>query len=72
MATPQRIASSCLKDIGYDHDARVLMLEFQHGGVYRYSDVPPFIYEGLLSAPSLGRYFQRHVRGSYVFARVAR
>ena len=59
------VASSCLTDIGYDHEARVLMLGFQHGGVYRYRDVPPFVFEGLMNAASLGQYFQRHVRGSY-------
>ena len=70
MVALQRVASSCLTDVGYDFDARVLMLGFRHGGVYRYSDVPAFVYEGLMKAPSLGRYFQRHVRGSYAYKRV--
>ena len=72
MVALEQVASSCLTNVGYDFDARVLMLGFQHGGVYRYSDVPPFVYEGLMNAPSLGRYFQRYVRGSYPFERVSR
>jgi hypothetical protein len=56
MTSLEQVASSCLSDVGYDHRARVLMLGFQHGAVYRYCDVPSFIYEGLMTAPSLGRF----------------
>ena len=71
MTALEQVASSCLSDVGYNHCARVLMLEFQHGGIYYYSDVPPFIYEGLMTAPSLGRFFQRYIRQEYRFERMA-
>ncbi len=70
MTSQEQVASSCLSNVGYDHRARVLMLGFQHGATYRYCDVPPFIYEGLMTAPSLGRFFQRYIRQEYPFERV--
>lgn len=70
MTSLEQVASSCLSNVGYDHRARVLMLGFQHGATYRYCDVPPFIYEGLMTAPSLGRFFQRYIRQEFPFERV--
>ena len=32
---------------------------------YKYFGVPPEVYEGLIAAPSMGRYFSQHIRGRY-------
>lgn len=64
------VASSSLDSVGYDGDERVLEIEFVHGGVYRYEDVSPDVYEGLMSAGSHGRYFHEHVRGQYRYRRI--
>ena len=71
MTFRDQLSSSCLSDVGYDYQAKTLVLEFHHGGVYRYDGVPPFIYEGLLRAPSVGKYFQRHIRSEYVGERMS-
>jgi hypothetical protein len=59
------VASSSLKAVGYDAQQRLLEIEFQHGGVYQYSGVPANVYQALLAAPSLGRYFNESIRGDY-------
>jgi hypothetical protein len=67
--TPVR--SSALRSVGYDPKQRVLEIEFIQGAVYRYFDVPPKVYRGLMAAESHGRYFNQHVRNkSYRYQRM--
>jgi hypothetical protein len=56
---------------GYDSASRVLEIEFMTGAVYRYLDVPLDVFEGLLDAPSQGRFFHRRIRGAFHCERVA-
>jgi hypothetical protein len=65
------VTSTALKSVGYDDKARALEVEFAHGGVYRYLDVPRNVYEGLLMAESCGAYYDEHVKkAGFVFVRV--
>jgi hypothetical protein len=66
------LASSCLSSVGYDARRRVLELEFTHGHIYRYFDVPAAIYRGLLKASSHGAYYQSAIRDrDYRYERLA-
>jgi KTSC domain-containing protein len=65
-----QVSSSTLASVGYDSDGRVLEVEFQHGGVYRYLDVPAHVYRELLTADSLGSYLSRTIKPNYDFRRV--
>ncbi|MFN3762814.1 MAG: KTSC domain-containing protein, partial [Anaerolineae bacterium] len=56
--------------VGYDEDTRTLEIEFHSGGIYQYYDVPPEIYQELLNAPSLGKYFHAKIRNTYRYNRV--
>jgi hypothetical protein len=61
-----RVESGSLAAVGYDEAERVLEIEFQHGGVYVYENVPKGVYEELLAADSKGRYFLDSIRdGGY-------
>ncbi len=42
--------------IGYDPTIRELEIAFSSGRIYRYTDVPLDVYEGLLAAESKGQY----------------
>lgn len=66
------LRSNMLYAAGYDAERRVLDVVFKSGGVYRYYDVPPQIYAGLLKAPSVGRYMWDHVLRSYPTVRLDR
>jgi hypothetical protein len=59
------VSSSSLTSVGYDRGARLLEIEFRHGGVYRYHDVPSNVFEELVRSPSKGRFFNERVRDSY-------
>jgi hypothetical protein len=63
--TRQLITSTGLKSVGYDAVAHVLEVELQSGPVSRYLDVPPSVYEALISAPSKTRYYNDNVAGKY-------
>lgn len=58
----QTVESSNLASIGYDAANEILEVEFNHGGVYQYQDVPENVYDGLMNADSHGQYFDRNIK----------
>lgn len=56
------VESSNLKSVGYDEENEILEIEFKHGGIYQYYDVSKDVYDGLMSADSHGKYFDRNVK----------
>ena len=58
----QSVESSNLASVGYDAKNEILEVEFNHGGVYQYFDVPENVYEELMSASSHGQYFDRNIK----------
>ncbi|MDP2711979.1 MAG: KTSC domain-containing protein [Solirubrobacteraceae bacterium] len=65
------VSSSTLARAGYDDAGRILELEFTSGALYRYFDVPREVYDALLRADSLGRYFNREIRDRYRYVRLS-
>jgi hypothetical protein len=63
------VDSSSMASVGYDPTTLTMEIEFNDGAVYQYFDVPEHTYQGLISAQSVGQYFQAQVRGSYRYAR---
>ena len=59
------VQSATLVAVGYDGAREVLQLEFHSHKVYCYFGVPGAVYEGLLAAPSKGRYFNGAIRGHF-------
>jgi hypothetical protein len=53
--------------IGYDEEARELRIKFREGSIYVYYDVPPDVYEELLSVDSIGHYMNDHLVHSYMY-----
>lgn len=66
----QAVVSSVIKSLGYDPGQRVLDIEFQETGLYRYFNVPAFIYQDLLAAPSKGHFFDVHIRDVYPYEKL--
>jgi hypothetical protein len=64
------VVSTYLKSVGYDARTRTLEIEFHRGGLYHYLGVPVDVYEGLLNAPSKGRYFRTFIGTRYRFMRM--
>ncbi len=58
-------ASVVIQSFDYDKDSRVLRVGFNNGSIYKYHDVPEKVYQELKSAPSVGQYFNTHIREKY-------
>lgn len=64
------VESSNLASVGYDADNKILEIEFNHGGVYQYFDVPQDVYDELMSADSHGKYFVHNIKNNYRYQKI--
>lgn len=64
------VVSSNVAAVGYDEESQTLQVEFNNGSTYQYFDVPEEIFNGLLSAESVGQFLNQKVKGSYRYSRV--
>lgn len=65
------VSSSNVAAVGYDDLTNTLGVKFLNGSEYHYGGVPKEVYEGLLSASSVGSYFDQHVKkAGYGYSRV--
>jgi len=65
------VNSSNLSAIGYDEIPATLEVHFRNGTAYRYLNVPKFVFEALIRAPSKGGAFNEMIRVKYQFMKFA-
>jgi len=65
------VESTTLATVSYDEARELLQLEFCSRAVYRYFGVPAAVHQALLEAPSKGRYFNRNIRGRFLYRPLA-
>ena len=72
METMERTAvrSRDIAIVGYDAESSTLEVVFRRGGVYHYFNVPEGVYHGLMSAPSRGIYFDRHIKHEFRYQKM--
>ena len=63
-------ASSNIHSVGYDADNSVLYIRFKDKNgnptaLWRYEGVLAGEYKAFMGAPSLGKYFQHYIKGTY-------
>jgi hypothetical protein len=66
------VTSSSLASIGYRPGENTLEVEFTHGAVYQYLDVPETVFEAFMVATSKGSFFNEAIKNRYSFRRVDR
>jgi hypothetical protein len=59
------VISSNINSVGYEESSNTLEIEFKSGSIYQYSNIPQEVYNELLQASSIGRYFIRNIRDTY-------
>lgn len=65
------VSSSQISSIGYKRTMQILEVEFNNGAVFQYFDVPERVYDGLMSASSIGSHFHRYVKNAgYSYSQV--
>jgi len=53
----------------YENDNYRLTLTFSNGTAYNYNDVPNFVFEGLRTSASKGKFINKHILSSYKYKR---
>ena len=69
------VSSSNIHSIGYDYDDEELFVRFldrnkDAGPLYVYYDVPEYVYEELMGAPSHGHYLATRIKWIYNYERL--
>jgi hypothetical protein len=62
----QSIQSSNIKAIGWDADT--LAIDFHNGRRYKYTGVPKAVFDGMLAAESVGKYFHAEVKSRFPYS----
>ena len=65
------VESTTLSSAAYDPSRQLLWLTFPSGAVYCYFAVPQHIHQELISAPSIGKYFNLNIRGHFDYRKLA-
>lgn len=60
-----RVFSSAIAAVGYDPLTQRLKIRFVQGHAYDYFGVPQHVHDGLMQAPSIGQYYNDHIRDRY-------
>lgn len=66
----QKVESSDIVEVGYDSDVKILEVMFYGGRTYQYANIPENVYSELISAESIGGYFNTHIRDQYPHAKI--
>lgn len=64
------VVSTNIASIGYDEASQTLEVEFLNGTVYQYYNVPPGLYEQLMSEGSKGRFLNMYIKNAFPYSRV--
>jgi len=57
-----QVNSSAINSVTYDDETNILTIEFKQGAEYDYPDVPFEEFENLINAPSVGKYYNTHIK----------
>lgn len=58
----QKVESSQIESIGHDAETNKLEIEFKGGSVYRYDFVDVDLFESLIHAKSIGKFFGEKIK----------
>jgi KTSC domain len=59
------VRSTAIAAVGYDPESRLMKITFMQGHTYDFCGVPPHVYQGLMGATSMGKYYNDHIKDQY-------
>jgi len=63
------VNSSAINTAEYEYNKYRLRLTFKNGDAYDYTKVPNFVFEGLRTSESKGKFINKHILSSYNYKR---
>lgn len=57
-----KVNSSAISQVSYDRNTQTLRIKFARGAEYDYLSVPEVEFEKLITAPSVGKYFNTVIK----------
>jgi hypothetical protein len=70
MKTKTEVVSSQIKSLEYDTETNTLIVTFNQGKQYEYSDVSAEEFRKLVEAESIGRHFNLYFKGVYPYKQI--
>ena len=65
------VNSTAIQKADYEYDNYKLILTYTNGSSYSYTKVPNFVFEGLRTSASKGKFINKHILSTYNYRRVA-
>jgi hypothetical protein len=56
-----KVNSEAIKKASYERSKKILSVKFHNGKVYYYPNIEPFIFEGLKTAKSVGKFLNKYI-----------
>ena len=63
----QFVKSSNIHSIGYDLESQTLEVKFKWGGLYHYFNVEEYEFVELMTASSVGKYFNKYISAKHEY-----
>jgi hypothetical protein len=70
MKTKTEVVSSQIKSLEYDTETNTLIVTFNQGKKYEYSDVSAEEFRKLIEADSIGKHFNMFFKGVYPYKQI--
>lgn len=58
-------SSSFIKNVSWDPNSEILLVQFSSGSTWAYHGVPESTYNSMVRSTSVGEYFNKNVRNQY-------
>jgi len=65
------VNSTAIQKADYEYDTYKLTLTYTNGSSYDYTKVPNFVFEGLRTSASKGKFINKHILSTYNYRRAS-
>lgn len=59
------VTSSNLVSVAHDPNTKTLEVKFKNGSTYQYEGVPVNVHREMMDSPSVGKFFNAHIKDRY-------
>jgi len=66
----KNVVSSNIAQIGHEPSENKLIVRFKSGAYYQYDGVSEQVYNNMITAQSVGKYFQTYIKNVYPYKKI--